>query len=58
VKSYESSRVNFKQGKLSNVLSDENQIEITTMDDEKETIPYDCLVIVTGASYVSPWKAQ
>ena len=56
IKSYNSDRVTFKQGKLTNVLSSENQIEISLPDGKTEVVPYDCLVIATGASYVSPWR--
>ena len=28
------------------------------MNDEKQNIKYDCLVICTGADYCSPWRSQ
>ena len=58
IKSYDSSRVTFKQGKLCNVLSDKNQVEIETLGGQKEMVPFDCLIIATGASYVSPWRGK
>ena len=58
VKSYNSSRVTFKQGKLTNVLADQNQAEITCPDGKVENVPYDALVIASGATYVSPWRGQ
>ena len=58
IKSYDSSRVTFMQGKLTNVLADQNQAEITCPDGKVENIPYDALVIASGATYCSPWRGQ
>ena len=58
VKSYDSSRVTFKQGKLTNVLADQNQVEITCPDGKVENVPFDALVIASGASYCTPWRGQ
>ena len=56
VKSYESSRVSYKQAKLTCVQNDKNEIEVSLPDGSVESIPYDVLIISTGASYVSPWR--
>lgn len=58
VKSYDSEHVKFKQGKLTNVMADSNQIEIECPDGKIEQVHYDALVISSGGTYVSPWRGQ
>ena len=57
IKSYGSSRVTFKQGMLTKVNSDENKIEIESIDGGASVIDYDILMIATGGSCASPLKA-
>lgn len=53
-----SGRFEFKQGRLVDVMHDENKISIALPDGEKtETIDYDVLCICTGANYCGPWRA-
>lgn len=58
VKSFRSESVKFKQGKLTNVDSDSNQIVLEVPGQKTEKVDYDILILVTGASYVSPWRGQ
>lgn len=57
VKSFGSSRISFKQGLLTKVNSDENKIEIDSVDGGASEIDYDILLIATGGSCASPLKA-
>lgn len=51
-------RFEFKQALLTEVLHDQNKIEIShAQGDKTETIDYDVLCICTGANYVGPWRA-
>jgi NADH dehydrogenase FAD-containing subunit len=38
------------------VHPDKNQIEVVTVDNLTQVIPYDVLVLCTGAEYAAPWK--
>jgi NADH dehydrogenase FAD-containing subunit len=58
IESYNSSRVSFMQGKLTNVLAAQNLVEVTNPEGKVEQVSYDALVISSGASYVSPWRGQ
>ena len=46
------------QGKLTNVMADQNMVEITCPDGKVENVPYNALVISSGSTYVSPWRGQ
>lgn len=46
------------QGKLTNVMADQNMVEITCPDGKVENVPFDALVISSGSTYVSPWRGQ
>lgn len=39
-------------------MPEQNQIEVEDSTGTKSMINYDCLVIVTGASYLSPWRGE
>jgi NADH dehydrogenase FAD-containing subunit len=52
-------RLEFKQARLTEVLHEENKIEVCHPDGEKtETVDYDVLCICTGASYVGAWRGD
>ena len=55
---FNSNSVKYQQGKLVNVYPDENSIEVEDTEGAKSKISYDCLVIVTGASMVGPWRSE
>lgn len=57
VKSFKSSRVQFKQGLLLGVDNKNNTINIEIPKGGIETVPYDILILATGASYVAPWRS-
>ena len=57
MKGFNSSRVNYQQGKLTNVDSAANCITVVNTAGEASQIQYDVLVIATGASYLGPWRA-
>lgn len=46
----------FKHGRLSEVLHDQNKIQITLANNKTEIMEYDVLCISTGANYVGPWR--
>jgi len=46
----------FKNRKMTAIYPDKNQIEVVTVDKLKQVIPYDILVLCTGAEYAAPWR--
>lgn len=58
MKSYRSKRVSFKQGSLLNIDAKGNTITVKLPSQEEENVPYDALLIATGASYPSPWRGE
>lgn len=55
---YGSKNISFKHGRLTNVLAEENAIEIETPDGSTEKVTYDVLVLATGGAYQLPWRAD
>lgn len=55
---YGSSHISFKHGRLTNVLAEENAIEVEVPDGSTEKVSYDVLVLATGGSYQAPWRAD
>jgi len=43
---------------LTEVCNSPKEIKIETVDGSIETVEYDALCLVTGASYMSPWKGD
>lgn len=54
--SYKSPRVSFIQARLTKVV-DEKQVELAYPDGKSGTLEYDVLLLTTGSSYNSPWRA-
>lgn len=55
---YGSPNISFKHGRLTNVLAEENAIEVEVPGGSTEKVAYDILLLATGGSYQAPWRAE